>query len=112
PPRTKVPSSAGDRLPSLRRPPRQTHVLGGAVVSAQINVTVPGSERTVDVGTTAGDLFEGRREVVVARVGGDLWDLHHELAEGDTVEPVTVESEDGLAVLRHSCAHVLAQAVQ
>jgi threonyl-tRNA synthetase len=81
-------------------------------VSAQITVIVAGSERTVDVGTTAGDLFEGRREVVVTRVGGELRDLHHELAEGDTVEPVTVDSEDGLAVLRHSCAHVLAQAVQ
>ena len=34
------------------------------------------------------------------------------LADGDVVEPVTVDSEDGLAVLRHSTAHVLAQAVQ
>src|SRR5690606_12521574 len=51
-------------------------------------------------------------EVVVARVGGELRDLDHELADGDTVEPVSVDSPDGLDVLRHSCAHVLAQAVQ
>ncbi|GAA2039695.1 threonine--tRNA ligase [Terrabacter terrae] len=81
-------------------------------MSAQITVTVAGSERSVAEQTTAGDLFEGDRAVVVARVNGQLRDLFHVLAEGDVVEPVTVESEDGLSVLRHSTAHVLAQAVQ
>jgi threonyl-tRNA synthetase len=81
-------------------------------VSAQITVTVAGSERTVAEQTTAGDLFEGDRSVVVARVNGQLRDLFHVLADGDVVEPVPVDSEDGLAVLRHSTAHVLAQAVQ
>ena len=79
---------------------------------AQITVTVAGSERTVAEQTTAGDLFEGDRSVVVARVNGQLRDLFHVLADGDVVEPVTIDSEDGLAVLRHSTAHVLAQAVQ
>ena len=50
--------------------------------------------------------------MVVARIGGELRDLHHELADGDVVEPVLGAEDDGLAVLRHSCAHVLAQAVQ
>jgi threonyl-tRNA synthetase len=81
-------------------------------VSAQITVTVAGSERTVPEQTTAGELFEGERSVVVARVNGALRDLFHVLGDGDVVEPVTVDSEDGLAVLRHSTAHVLAQAVQ
>jgi threonyl-tRNA synthetase len=81
-------------------------------VSAQITVTVAGSERTVAEQTTAGDLFEGDRSVVVARVNGRLRDLFHVLTEGDVVEPVTIDSEEGLAVLRHSTAHVLAQAVQ
>ena len=81
-------------------------------MSADITVTVAGSERTVTEQTTAGELFEGDRSVVVARVNGHLRDLFHVLAEGDVVEPVTVDSEDGLAVLRHSTAHVLAQAVQ
>jgi threonyl-tRNA synthetase len=82
---------------------------------SQITVSVAGSERSVAPGTTAGDLFEertGPRAVVVARVGGELRDLSHVLADGDVVEPVTIDSEDGLAVLRHSTAHVLAQAVQ
>ena len=81
-------------------------------MSAQITVHVAGSERSVPSGTTAGDLFEGQREIIVARVGGELVDLSHVLQDGDTVEPVTIDSEDGLNVLRHSCAHVLAQAVQ
>jgi threonyl-tRNA synthetase len=66
----------------------------------------------VDEGTTAADLFAVDRQVVVARVGGELVDLAHVLADGDTVEPVLVSEDEGLAVLRHSCAHVLAQAVQ
>ena len=81
-------------------------------MSAEITVHVAGSERSVPEGTTAADLFEGRREIVVARVGDELVDLAHVLADGDVVEPVSVDSEDGLNVLRHSCAHVLAQAVQ
>jgi threonyl-tRNA synthetase len=81
-------------------------------VSAQISVTVAGSERSVAEQTTAGELFDGQRDVVVARVNGELRDLFHVLADGDAIEPVTIDSEDGLAVLRHSTAHVLAQAVQ
>ncbi|MGZ4684460.1 threonine--tRNA ligase [Oryzihumus sp.] len=79
---------------------------------ADITVVIAGSERSVAAGTTAGDLFAGDKAVVVARVGGELRDLAHVLADGDVVEPVTIDSEDGLAVLRHSAAHVLAQAVQ
>jgi threonyl-tRNA synthetase len=48
----------------------------------------------------------------VARINGELRDLSTPLADGDEVEPVSVESEDGLAVLRHSTAHITAQAVQ
>jgi threonyl-tRNA synthetase len=85
-------------------------------VSAEITVTVAGSERSVPEQTTAAELFKqiGRddRDIVVARVNGALRDLFHVLSDGDVVEPVTVDSEDGLAVLRHSTAHVLAQAVQ
>jgi len=81
-------------------------------VSAQITITIAGSERSVDQGTTAGDLFADDRAVVVARVGGELRDLASVLSDGDVVEPVLVSEPDGLDVLRHSCAHVLAQAVQ
>lgn len=52
------------------------------------------------------------RAVVAMRVNGELRDLAHEVLETDTVEPVTIDSPDGLNILRHSTAHVLAQAVQ
>jgi threonyl-tRNA synthetase len=68
-------------------------------------------ERTVPDGMTAAEIYADR-SVVVARVGGQLRDLSYAVVDGDELEPVTVDSEDGLAVMRHSTAHVLAQAVQ
>ncbi|KRF25064.1 threonine--tRNA ligase [Phycicoccus sp. Soil803] len=81
-------------------------------MSAQITVNVAGDERSVPEQTTAAELFEGDRAVLVARVNGELRDLAHVLSDGDAVEPVTAQEQDGLDVLRHSAAHVLAQAVQ
>jgi threonyl-tRNA synthetase len=52
------------------------------------------------------------RSVVALRVNGELKDLATVVEETDSVEPVTIDSPDGLAILRHSTAHVLAQAVQ
>jgi threonyl-tRNA synthetase len=69
-------------------------------------------ERLVTTGTTAAELFQGERSVIAARVAGALKDLSHVLADGDRVEPVAITDEDGLAILRHSTAHVMAQAVQ
>ncbi len=87
---------------------------------AQITVSVDGTERSVPAGTTAGGLLidelggaaRGAGAIVVARVDGELRDLSHELTDAAVVEAVTIDSPDGLAVLRHSTAHVLAQAVQ
>src|SRR5258706_2835275 len=50
--------------------------------------------------------------VIAARVNGEVRDLARPLADGDAVEPVSIDSPDGLAIMRHSTAHVLAQAVQ
>jgi threonyl-tRNA synthetase len=52
------------------------------------------------------------RSVVAMRVNGELKDLAATITETDAVEPVTIDSPDGLSILRHSAAHVLAQAVQ
>jgi len=68
-------------------------------------------EREVPPGSTAAELFTDR-SIVVARIGGELRDLATVLNDGDVVEPVSIDSADGRAVLRHSTAHVLAQAVQ
>jgi len=60
---------------------------------------------------TGFDLFPDRA-VVAIRVNGELKDKATTVSATDTVEPVEVSSPDGLAVLRHSTAHVMAQAVQ
>lgn len=52
------------------------------------------------------------RSVVAMRVNGVLKDLAATVTDADAVEPVTIDSPDGLNILRHSTAHVLAQAVQ
>ena len=52
------------------------------------------------------------RSIVAMRVNGELVDLAHRLSAGDLVEGVDVNSADGLNILRHSAAHILAQAVQ
>ncbi|QLH25201.1 threonine--tRNA ligase [Streptomyces sp. Rer75] len=69
-------------------------------------------ERVVTTGTTAADLFAGDRSIVAARVAGQLKDLAYEPADGEEIEPVEITSQDGLDILRHSTAHVMAQAVQ
>ncbi|MEV4041716.1 threonine--tRNA ligase [Streptomyces sp. NPDC049744] len=69
-------------------------------------------ERVVTTGTTAAELFAGERSIIAARVSGDLKDLAYEVRDGETVEGVEISSEDGLNILRHSTAHVMAQAVQ
>jgi threonyl-tRNA synthetase len=81
-------------------------------VSSDITVVIAGSERSVATGTTAAELLAEDRGALVARVNGQLRDLAHVVSDGDVVEAVGVDSDDGLMVLRHSAAHVLAQAVQ
>ncbi|MGN6160883.1 MAG: threonine--tRNA ligase [Marmoricola sp.] len=81
-----------------------------------MQVVVAGAEgneqRTVADGTKAWELFADQPDVIAARVGGALKDLAYPLAEGDVVEGVLIDSSDGRDILRHSTAHVMAQAVQ
>ncbi|MGH3445441.1 MAG: aminoacyl--tRNA ligase-related protein, partial [Nocardioidaceae bacterium] len=76
-----------------------------------VDPAAPG-ERTVTTGTQAWELYGEQPAVIAARVGGQLKDLAYELADGDRVEGVLIDSADGRAILRHSTAHVMAQAVQ
>jgi threonyl-tRNA synthetase len=69
-------------------------------------------ETVTGTGTTGLDLYGDDRTVVAVRVDGELWDLSRALPEGATVAPVAIDSPDGLNILRHSTAHVAAQAVQ
>jgi len=77
-----------------------------------IAITVDGVSVNVEVDQRPTHIFAEDKEIVVARINGVLKDLWTELSQGDVVEGVSINSEEGLAVLRHSTAHVMAQAVQ
>ena len=79
---------------------------------ATIRITVDGSVRSVESDQRPTHIFAEDKTIVVARVNGELRDLWTELVDGDVVEGVSISSPDGLNVLRHSTAHVMAQAVQ
>jgi len=85
-----------------------------AVPADKLHITLAGREHVVEAGTTAGEALAagGGDRPVAARVNGTLRDLAWRLGDGDAVEQVDLDSADGLAILRHSTAHVLAQAVQ
>ena len=77
-----------------------------------IDITLDGAVRSIEAGTTGTALFERDRAVVAMRVDGEPWDLGRAVPAGASVEPITLDSEDGLNILRHSATHVMAQAVQ
>jgi threonyl-tRNA synthetase len=85
------------------------------VPSQQLRITLAGSEHVVEAGTTAGEALASAGcdgTVIAARVNGGLRDLACPVAAGDLVEPVDLASDDGRYIMRHSAAHVMAQAVQ
>ena len=79
---------------------------------SQISIKVNGVSNSVESDQRPTHLFSEDSAVVVCKINGELKDLWTELKDGDVVESVSIESPEGLAVLRHSTAHVLAQAVQ
>lgn len=79
---------------------------------SQINIVVDGQAHHVEGDLRPTNLFQDSKEIVVCKINGQLRDLWTDLHEGDVVESVSIDSADGLYVLRHSTAHVLAQAVQ
>jgi len=84
---------------------------------ADITITLPdGSQRSLPQGATATTLAESigsrlAKAAVAAVVNGEEWDLGRELPDGATVAIITGDSDEGRHVLRHSTAHVMAQAV-
>ncbi len=78
----------------------------------QIELNIDGVPTKVEAGTTGANIYADRKEVVAVKVDGQSWDLERELPAGAAVEPIAIDSEDGLNILRHSATHVMAQAVQ
>ena len=79
---------------------------------SQISVTVDGAMVQIETDQRPTQIFADNKEIVVCRVNGALKDLWTALHDGDVIEGILISSPDGLAVLRHSTAHVMAQAVQ
>ena len=75
-------------------------------------VNVDGKNQEVEPGTTGLDLYGKRRDIVAMTLDGKEVDLATELPNGAAVSAIAIDSPEGLAIVRHSCAHVLAQAVQ
>ena len=79
---------------------------------SQIEVIINGQSKSISDDQRPTNIFAEEKDVVVCRVNGELRDLWTDLQAGDIVESVSISSPEGLKVLRHSTAHVLAQAVQ
>ncbi|MBS6671702.1 MAG: threonine--tRNA ligase [Actinomyces graevenitzii] len=77
-----------------------------------MELNIDGVPTKVEAGTTGANIYADRKEVVAVKVDGQPWDLERELPAGTAVEPIAIDSEDGLNILRHSATHVMAQAVQ
>ena len=76
-----------------------------------MRVTVSGESREVETGSDGFGLF-AEKTVVAMKVNGEPRDLAHKPQDGDSIEAISITSVEGLNILRHSAAHVLAQAVQ
>ena len=79
---------------------------------SQISITVDGAQRHVEADQRPTHIYAENKDVVVCKVNGVLKDLWTDLVDGDVIESVLISSPTGLEVLRHSTAHVMAQAVQ
>ncbi|PNP89774.1 threonine--tRNA ligase [Gardnerella sp. DNF00502] len=77
-----------------------------------ISITVNEERKEVDASFTGVQLFAEDKNIIAVRLNGELRDLYTPLHNGDTVESVALDSEDGIAIMRHSATHVMAQAVQ
>src|SRR3954451_16908850 len=99
----------------MRRDSRRVAEDSGATGARRTRLELEGSLTTPR--PRSGQVADGfelftDRSVVAMRVNGELKDLATTVTTTDEVEPVTIDSPDGLSILRHSTAHVLAQAVQ
>src|SRR5467141_289366 len=83
-------------------------------MSSEITVTVNGRSRSVPAGIRVREALDGAAgsDVIAARVNGKLADLNRPLDHDATIEPVAASSPEGIDIIRHSTAHLMAQAVQ
>ncbi len=87
----------------------------------EIEISVDGASRKVEAGLKVTQVLEqlypdqmkpGADAIIVCKINGELKDLWSDISQGDVIESIAISTDEGLNVLRHSTAHVLAQAVQ
>lgn len=79
---------------------------------AEIRAVIDGENVVLEEGTTGTQFFKDKRDIIAMRVNGEEKDLYLPIEDGAEVEGIDINSDAGLAILRHSCTHVMAQAVQ
>ncbi len=77
-----------------------------------IQVKINGQARQIEAQQKPTHIFADNPKIIACRINGKLSDLWTELNGGEDIEGVEISSPDGLNILRHSTAHVMAQAVQ
>ncbi len=82
------------------------------MTQSNISIQLSGENKEVAADLTGVQLFADDKDIVAVRINGQPRDLYTPLHDGDSVEPIELTSEDGLAIMRHSATHVMAQAVQ
>ena len=80
--------------------------------AASLHITLNGDSHEIEPNITGVELFADNKDIIAVRINGNPRDLYTPLHEGDVVESIAIDSEDGLAIMRHSATHVMAQAVQ
>lgn len=79
---------------------------------SELTATIDGNIEQIDEGTTGATWYSSNRRVIAMNVNGAPTDLTAEIPNGAEVSAITLDSQEGLQILRHSATHVLAQAVQ
>ncbi|MEK0306648.1 threonine--tRNA ligase [Bifidobacterium favimelis] len=82
------------------------------MTESSISIRVNGKSEEVASDQTGVQLFSQDKDIIAVRINGSPRDLYTPLHDGDTVESISLDSPDGLAIMRHSATHVMAQAVQ
>ena len=75
---------------------------------ADFKVKIDGKEQSASDGINAIDFYKDNKDIVVAKINGQIKDLATALKANDVVIGIAANSEEGLAVIRHSTAHILA----
>src|SRR5699024_11053653 len=90
----------------------------GVVIMAEVLITFPdGATKEFPEGTTgedvAGFISSGlKKQALAVKLDGELLDLRRELPHGGSIEIITYKNKEGIEIVRHSTAHLMAQAIK